>query len=34
MGQATLTDNGDVTTTVTITLMQEDSGTPVATPAL
>jgi hypothetical protein len=37
MGQATLTDNGDVTTTVTVTLMQSESGisgTPVATPAL
>lgn len=33
MGEALLTDNGDVTTTVTITLMQDAAGTPVATPA-
>ncbi len=32
-GQATLTDNGDTSTTVMVTLMRSETGTPVATPA-
>jgi len=33
LGVANLTDNGDNTTTVTVVLLQRDSGTPAATPA-
>lgn len=32
-GIASLTDNGDETTTVTVVLARTDSGTPVASPA-